>query len=74
MTASFVTHRGPWVTLVNMLVAVAALVISVIALASAPTVTEIIPPTPAVDVVSADAAATVAAIDGCTRLRGHYPC
>ncbi len=74
MTAPFITHRGPWVTLVNMLVAVAAFVISVIALASAPTVTEIIPPTPAVDVVSAARAATLPAIDGCTRLRGNYPC
>ena len=77
MTAPLVTHRRPWVPLVNMLVAVAALVIAVIALAFAPADTELIPPTPAAVVVAqAPAAAPVAlpAIDGCARIRGFHPC
>ena len=52
MTAPLVTHRRPWVPLVNMLVAVAALVIALIALAFAPADTVLIPPTPAAAVVA----------------------
>ena len=77
MTAPLVTHRRPWVPLVNMLVAAAAFVIAVIALASAPAETVTIPQTPAAAVVAQAPAATPAAlpaIDGCVRIRGFHPC
>ena len=71
MTAPLVAHRRPWMPLVNMLVAVAAFVIAVIALASAPAETELIPP---VAVVVADEPSAAPVVDGCTRIRGFYPC
>lgn len=74
MTLPLVTHQRPWVPVVNMLVAAVALVISMIALASAPTQTALIPPTPADDVISRDPTSAPQAIDGCTHLRGFYPC
>ena len=74
MTAPLVTHRRPWVPLVNMLVALAALVIAVIALALAPADTELIPTTPAAVVAQAPAPAALPAIVGCARIRGFHPC
>ncbi len=73
MTAPLVAHRRPWMPLVNMLVAVGAFVIAVIALASAPAETELIPPTPAAAVVVA-APVELPVVDGCARVRGFYPC
>ena len=76
MTAPLITHPRPWAPLVNMLVAVAAFVIAVIALASAPAETVPNPQTPAVVVAQAPAAAPAAlpVIDGCVRIRGFHPC
>jgi len=79
MTSTIVHLRRAWVPALNMLLALAAVVIAVIALAIAPSeVNEAVTQSPAaeVDVQSppADPNINYRMIDGCFRSRGVHPC
>ncbi len=78
MTATIVHLRRVWVPALNMLLALAAGVIAVIALLTAPSeVNKVVTRSPAeVDVQSppADPTFNDRTIDGCFRSRGVHPC
>jgi len=78
MTATVVHLRRVWVPALNMLLALAAAVIAVIALLTAPSeVNKVVTQSPAeVDVQSppADPTFNDRMIDGCFRFRGVHPC